>query len=167
MPIFNHILLPVYIINLKERSDRLACVLRQFEDKPEFEINIVDAVKHNIGAIGLWHSIRKCVETGIARGDDFIIICEDDHTFTEHYNRDLFIQNILEAHAQGCDVLSGGIGGFNHAVPITANRYWIDHFWFAPNSNPKKSPFSLTFATQIFKLWQQNFQKKHTYIGTN
>lgn len=126
---FDNIILPVYIINLKERPERLVNVLQQFEDKPEFKLHITEAIRHNIGAVGLWQTMRRCIQEGLENDDDLIIICEDDHTFTEHYNRDVFIQNILGAHEQGCDVLSAGIGGFHHAVPITANRYWVDSFW--------------------------------------
>lgn len=125
---FDNIILPVYIINLKERPERLAHVLQQFEGKPEFELHITEAIKHNIGAVGLWQTMRQCVQAGLNNDDDLIIICEDDHTFTEHYNRDVFIQNILEAHAQGCDVLSGGIGGFNRRK----QRVWISR---------RKNPF--------------------------
>lgn len=61
--------------------------------------------------------------------DDIIIICEDNHTFTEYYNRDTLIRNIIEAGEQGVQLLSGGIGGFGNAVPITSERYWIDWMW--------------------------------------
>lgn len=126
---YTSIMIPTYIINLKERIDRRLHILQEFANKPEFDVRVVDAIKHKTGAVGLWQTIRKCVESGIENDDDLIIVCEDDHKFTEHYDRDIFIQNILEAHEQGCDILSGGIGGFYHAVPITKQRYWIDYFW--------------------------------------
>ncbi|GAB3357754.1 hypothetical protein GCM10027566_21910 [Arachidicoccus ginsenosidivorans] len=37
--------IPTYIINLEERKDRLKSVLKQFENRPEFKLNIVTAVK--------------------------------------------------------------------------------------------------------------------------
>lgn len=39
------------------------------------------------------------------------------------------MENIIHAHEQGADILSGGIGGFGYAVPVDKNRYWIDWFW--------------------------------------
>jgi glycosyl transferase family 25 len=62
----------------------------------------------------------------IKNEDDVIVISEDDHEFTSAYSKELFIKNIMEAHAQGADYLSGGTGGFSFAIPITPNRYWLN-----------------------------------------
>lgn len=59
IPESDDIVIPTYIINLKERTDRLYTILQQFKDKREFEINIIDGIKHEIGAIGLWKSFCK------------------------------------------------------------------------------------------------------------
>ncbi|WP_240646704.1 glycosyltransferase family 25 protein [Chitinophaga rhizosphaerae] len=121
--------LPVYVINLKKRTDRRIHIESQFKDRPEFNVIIVDACEHDYGHIGLWNSLRKVIEIAIQSDDDVIVVCEDDHTFTEHYNKQYLISNILEAHEQGCDILAGGIGGCGSVVPITKNRYWTDWFW--------------------------------------
>lgn len=46
---------------MKSRPDRLAHLQHQFEDKPEFKVTHITAIKHDIGAIGLWESICKAV----------------------------------------------------------------------------------------------------------
>lgn len=145
--IYTDICIPTYIINLKYRTDRLAHVLQQFNSKKEFDIHITEACTHKIGAVGLWQSIVKIIKEVNDGDDDVIIICEDDHSFTKDYNRDRLIQNIIEAASQGVEFLSGGIGGFGNAVPITANRYWIDWFW----------------CTQFIILYRPIFQKILTY----
>lgn len=128
--LFDTITIPTYIINLKYRPSRLAHILTQFDGKPEFDVHVIKACEHKIGAVGLWQSILKAVQIAKDNEDDVMIIVEDDHTFTEHYTRDFLIKNILEAARQGTDILLGGIGGgFSHAVPITKYRYWINHFW--------------------------------------
>lgn len=127
---FSDIMIPTYIINLKHREDRRKSVLKEFDGKPEFDCRIVEACVHEKGNIGLWESIKKTVNIAIQNEDDVIIIVEDDHVFTEHYSRDSFIENIIESNEQGADILSGGIGGgFRFVVPITENRFWINHFW--------------------------------------
>ncbi|MDP9958730.1 hypothetical protein [Chryseobacterium lathyri] len=127
---FDDIMIPTYIINLKHREDRLESVLKEFEGKQEFDCQIIEACEHEKGNIGLWESIRKTVHLAIDNADDVIIIVEDDHIFTEDYDRDFFIENILASNEQGADILSGGIGGgFRFVVPITENRFWINHFW--------------------------------------
>lgn len=140
---WDEISIPTYIINLKERTERLHRVLEEFEGKSEFDIHIIEAFHHKIGAVGLWQSIVKIIKEVIDGEDDLIIICEDDHTFTSHYKKKILIQNILEAAGQGVELLSGGIGGFGNAIPITKNRYWIDSFW----------------CTQFMVLYRPIFQK--------
>jgi hypothetical protein len=150
---FEDISIPTYVINLKSRTDRLEHVFSQFKDKPEFDIQIIEACRNKIGAVGLWQSIVKIINKVIKGDDDLIIICEDDHSFTEHYNKQYLIQNIIDAAEQGVELLSGGIGGFSDAVPITRNRYWIDSFW----------------CTQFIVLYRPIFQKilDETFLDTD
>lgn len=117
--------LPTYVINLPERTERLEHIKLQFENRPEFDVTIVEACKHPVGAVGLWMSIRKVIQMAVDNEDDVIIICEDDHTFTPEYSRDYLFRNLLEANAQGADYLSGGPSTFMDAVPVSANRYWV------------------------------------------
>ena len=103
--------LPVYVINLEERTERRQHIEEQFSDRTEFELTWIKAVKHPIGAVGLWKSMVQAVRKAEENEDDIIVICEDDHTFTPAYNREYLFRNILETEAQGIELLSGGIGG--------------------------------------------------------
>lgn len=125
-----HITLPTYIINLPHRRDRRLHILQQFAGKAEFDIKIVDACTHAIGAVGLWQSILKVIEMAIENDDDVIVICEDDHVFTSDYSKEYLLRNVIGAHLQNADILMGGIGdGFNHALPVAENRIWINEFY--------------------------------------
>lgn len=121
--------IPVYAINLKERTDRRKHLLKEFQNKEEFELTIVDASVHSIGAVGLWHSIVRAVEMAKEKGDDIIILCEDDHFFTKNYSCKLLFKEIVEANVQGTDILLGGICGFGHAIRTGVCRYRVDWFW--------------------------------------
>lgn len=121
--------IPVYVINMKERKERKEHIKKEFRGKEEFQVAFVEACEEPIGAVGLWKSMVKVVKLAIERDDDVIIICEDDHFFTEAYSKEKLFRNIMEAHEQGVDVLSGGIGGFGTAVPVARDRYWVDWFW--------------------------------------
>ncbi|MGH2644694.1 MAG: hypothetical protein ACRDE2_12145, partial [Chitinophagaceae bacterium] len=123
------ITIPTYVINLPERTERRSHILQQFEGKDEFTVEIIEACRHKIGAVGLWLSIKKVIETAQKNDDNVIILCEDDHKFTQSYNRDLLLSNIVRSGGMGCNILSGGIGGFNMALPITEKLFWIDSFW--------------------------------------
>ena len=123
---YNNIIIPTYIINLPERTERRNYIKNQFSGKKEFEITIIEACKHKIGTVGLWLSIRKIIELAIKNEDDVIVICEDNHQFTKHYSKDFFLKNVIEAHNQGADYLSGGTGSFGIAVPVSENRFWVN-----------------------------------------
>lgn len=121
----NTLSIPTYIINLPERTDRRKHILKQFAGKEEFDVTVVEACQHTNGALGLWLSIRKIIELAVLNGDDVIIISEDDHMFTKDYTKEYLLKNILEAHEQGADMLSGGPSAVGHVLPITENRYWV------------------------------------------
>lgn len=121
--------LPTYIINRKVRTDRREHISNEFKDKPEFWVNWIEACEHTNGAVGLWNSIRKIVQEAKKQEYEFILICEDDHFFTEHYTPEYLFSNIFQAKQQGSLLLNGGIGGFGTALPVSPNRYWVDWFW--------------------------------------
>lgn len=125
----NDTYIPVYVINMKDRTERKAHIMKEFENRKEFDVTIVEACIHEKGTIGLWNSIVKVIQLAQKNEDDVIIICEDDHYFTENYSCGLLLKEIQEAYMQGADVLSGGIGGFGQAIQVGYNRYWIDWLW--------------------------------------
>ena len=127
-----NIVIPTYIIHLTERIERQEDIKREFNGKNEFDLTIVEVCRNEMGALGLWESIRKIVQIAIVKDDDVIVISQDDHEFTEHYSRNYLIRNIIEAHAQGADILSGGSSEYNYAVQIATNRFWIHSLLPAP-----------------------------------
>ena len=149
--------LPVYVINLKNREDRRKHIKAQFRGKKEFKLTWIDAVEHPIGAVGLWKSMVKAVETAIENDDDIMIICEDDHTFTSEYSKDYLLASIVGANEQGAELLSGGIGGFGTAVPVASNRYWVDWFWC--------TQFIVVFKPLFQKILDYDFKDTDTADG--
>lgn len=121
--------IPTYIINLKERTDRLKSVLNQFKDRKEFQVTVVPACKNEIGAVGLWNSICGIVKKAKDEDEDCILICEDDHVFTENYHAKDFLRQVMLAGSLGAQLLNGGIGGFGNLVPVKDGLYWCDWFW--------------------------------------
>ena len=149
--------LPVYVINLKDRADRRKHIKAQFRGKKEFKLTWIDAVEHPIGAVGLWKSMVKAVETAIENDDDIMIICEDDHTFISEYSKDYLLASIVGANEQGAELLSGGIGGFGTAVPVASNRYWVDWFWC--------TQFIVVFKPLFQKILDYDFKDTDTADG--
>lgn len=149
---FEYITIPTYVINLKERTERLDHIKKQFEDKPEFDVKIIEACKNTNGAIGLWQSMLKVLNLAMQNDDDVIIICEDDHEFTNDYTKEYLLANIIEAGGQGAEILSGGIGGFGYVVPVTANRMWVNPFL--------STQFVVLYKSIFPKMLKYKFRKK-------
>lgn len=123
--------IPTYVFNLLHREDRRKHIEAQFADKPEFELRWGMTCTHQIGAVGLWQSICKAVTDAEERGeDDVIILCEDDHFFTEHYDRGRFIEQIIKAGKLGTHLLAGGIANFTNAILLKdMGLFWVDWLW--------------------------------------
>lgn len=124
-----NLVIPTYVINLPERNDRRDHIKRQFAGRPEFDITIVEAFRHENGAVGLWHSIRKVIAMALENDDDVIVLCEDDHIFTPAYSRNHLLQNIFLASRQKVDIILGGVSGFDKALVIPGDRFWVNSFF--------------------------------------
>ncbi len=149
--------IPVYAFNLKSRPDRLTHLQQQFKNKPEFKVCIVEAVEHEVGAVGLWMSICKAIRKAQERNEDLIILCEDDHEFTPWYTLEYLLSNVKETYSQGAELLNGGIGGFGNAVPVAANRSCVDWFWC--------TQFIVIFASLFSKILAYEFKVGDTADG--
>ena len=53
-------MLELQCINLKQRPDRMEKIMNIFSDQSYFKVNRFDAIKHDNGAIGCYHSFRNC-----------------------------------------------------------------------------------------------------------
>lgn len=122
-------MIPTFIINLKSRVRRKNNVLKEFYDRPEFDVKIVEAneVKGN-GALGLWRTILSIVAEGMSNNYDYILICEDDHQFTEHYSAKYLQESIQSAIIKNADVLFGGVSWFNTSIDTSENLHWVETF---------------------------------------
>lgn len=149
--------IPTYIINRKIRAERRQHIINEFKDKPEFKIDLVEACEHSNGAVGLWNSIRKIVQKAKEQSQRFILICEDDHFFTENYTSEYLLNNIFQAEQQGALLLNGGIGGFGTALPVAPNRYWIDWFW--------STQFIVIYQPLFDDILDYQFQENDTADG--
>jgi GR25 family glycosyltransferase involved in LPS biosynthesis len=120
--------IPTYIINLESRIERKNNVLNEFKGKDEFDIRIVEAIKHEVGAIGLWETIKHILNDLANKDEEYILICEDDHQFTSSYSKEILFHSIDEAIKEDADTLCGGIHWFNSAVEVSNNLFWVEFF---------------------------------------
>jgi hypothetical protein len=141
--------IPTYVINLKERADRLEHVKRQFQGRKEFELHIVEAIKHKIGAIGLWETMKHILRDLENSSSDYVILCEDDHLFTEAYNSaDLFVV-LNKAIELNADILLGGPSWVNGTLPVSENIFWVEKF--------TGTQFTIVFRKFFKPYWKRTF----------
>lgn len=120
--------IPVYIINLRKRLDRKAHILSEFKDRSEFHVSFINPIIHDIPSISLWKTIKQIVGSIRDCPDEFIIVCEDDHCFSENYNFEEMMKTIIEANKSDADLLLGGVSHFEDAVEITDTMFWLSNF---------------------------------------
>jgi len=124
---YEGMIISTFVLNsLPGSAEHLAEIKERFDNKPEFDISIVDVCPNENSNTGKWMAVRSVIEVAIDYDDDLIILCEDGHLFTEIYSREFLLQNIVEAHAQGAGYLAGGAAGFNYAVQTAKHRFWVD-----------------------------------------
>lgn len=120
--------IPTFIINLKSRPERKEAVLKEFEGKPEFDITIVEAIEHKIGLIGLWQTMKYILKNLVSDTDELILICQDDHQFTEYYSYRALTEGISEAIEMDADTIQGGVSWFQSAFQSSHHLFWIEKF---------------------------------------
>lgn len=120
--------IPVFIINLKKRSDRFQYIIKEFENKVEFNPHVLTAVQNDNGAFGLWQSIIRIIQVAKEQDNSFVIVCEDDHQFTKHYSIEKLSKIIKEAQEKQADVLLGGVSWFCDALQVSTNLFWVNQF---------------------------------------
>ena len=121
--------IPVFVANLNYRKDRKRHILLQFENKLEYNVTILSAYHyHEIGSYNLWLTFRKSVKYALDMNYDYFIFCEDDHSFTEYYSFDLFVNIIDKVVKYNPDVLLGGVSGFRSGIKVSDNLFWVDKF---------------------------------------
>ncbi len=120
--------IPTYIINLKARKDRKKHISKEFADREEFSTTIIEASKHEVGAVGLWSTIQKIIQEAINKHLEYVLICEDDHQFTEAYSKDILFACIYQAQLKNASLLLGGVSWFQDSLQISRYLFWVGKF---------------------------------------
>lgn len=120
--------IPTFVINLRHRTDRKTHILSEFAGRTEFSVKIVEAISHPTGALGLWSTITDIIKSNCEIESQFIILCEDDHKFTEHYHPDTLLLNIRIARELGINLVAGGVSWLRSTFSISSQLYWTESF---------------------------------------
>lgn len=118
----------VIACNLKPRKERLGSLINEFKKTKVLQLQVVNSISNNNGALGLWYTIQQIVKSRININEDFFIFCEDDHQFTAFYDFNYLEDSIREAIELKADILCGGISWFKTAIQVRDNLFWVDKF---------------------------------------
>jgi glycosyl transferase family 25 len=94
----------------------------------EFHVTVVEAIQHEMGLIGLWYTMKNIIRNLIDLDEELILICQDDHQFTEHYSFDIIKDCIEKGKKLDADILLGGVSWFQSAIRSSKYLYWIEKF---------------------------------------
>jgi len=121
--------LNTYVINLPNRKDRLTHILDQFEGYDYFNLIITAAIRDSRGSIGLWKTVKEIFKTEANNdGNEYFLICEDDHLFTDDFDINIFINQIEIGINLQVDVLLGGVSSGRGIIKYNSELIWLDSF---------------------------------------
>lgn len=145
--------IPTFIINLDTRSDRRTHILKEFKERDEFDVNLFSAIESVNGAEGLWLSIQAIVKQAALLELDFVLICEDDHVFTDEYNSERLKKHIQSAIQVNCDILIGGPSSCRgYMFPIDSSSMQVEFF--------TGTQFIIIFKTTYHTIINFQFEKE-------
>lgn len=118
----------VFVINRAARIERKNHIIKQFKNKNEFDVVIFNAIEHEVGSYGLFKSFQTLVSDANSKEMDYIIVCEDDHVFTENYNFENLNLYINWGIENDFDILLGGPSNVQDVVFANDEIYWTNKF---------------------------------------
>ena len=117
-----------YVINLKNRTERLHYITTEFMKFQEFDVKIFPAIEDKNGAFGLYRSFKAIISEVQTMGVGYVIICEDDHKFTANFDMDLLNKYIEIGCHSGMDILLGGPSSIHDLIFVNDDLLWVDGF---------------------------------------
>jgi len=120
--------IPTYVINLKKRTDRKSHILKEFAGRTEFYLHIIVVEEGEIAPIELWNTIKYILRNLVSPDEEYIIVCQDDHSFTEDYRKELLFKAIIDAQKREAAILMGGVSWFDTALQISPDLFVVDKF---------------------------------------
>jgi hypothetical protein len=121
--------LPVFAINCTDRESMNQRIKLNFENRDGFLLDRLYSTEHPSSA-WVWETLTDIFKRSLGASNDFVIICNEQHVFSNQFEYKYLIKNIIEGYCQNADVLCGGIdGGASYAMKISENRFWLNSFF--------------------------------------
>jgi hypothetical protein len=118
----------LYVINLKNRTDRWESIQKHFM---RFNIIRIEAIKHEIGMIGCFLSHQKCIKFAKDSNMDYICVLEDDcipFGDIDIYDKLLLVKEYLDTKNDWNLFVGGGTGIWDGHIVKKLNYDKLDLF---------------------------------------
>lgn len=115
-----------FAINVPKRKDRYNHIVSIFSEYTLFDFQVIKCAPHKRGNVSLWLTIKQIIQEN--KNEPYVIICEDDHYFTDDFSEEKLLEYIEKAQKLGADILSGGVSWFDIAVQINTDFFWLKTF---------------------------------------
>lgn len=116
----------VLCLNLANRLDRNKSIIDQFSDKAIFDLKIINPIPDTNPKRSIWVTLQ-CI-THQLMNEEFFILCEDDHIFTNYFNEKEFLSLIKKVKNLCPDILSGGMSWVDIPIEICNNIFCVEKF---------------------------------------
>ena len=117
----------LFVINKKEDTKRLETINKTFK---RYDLNIVEAINHEIGWKGCFLSHKKCLTMAKNLKMKYIIVIEDDCKPTDNFDNNLNeILIYLNNNTEEWDIFLGGVTNvwcYNNLIKLNTNLNLIN-----------------------------------------
>lgn len=151
--IFN---IPTYIICNNNTNNNIS-IKHEFSEREEFELHVINIGIKDI-ASNIWIELRKIIKQKKAEAnDDVIIICTDWHRFSENYNYNTLINNIINGAELGAQIIFGGCENVLDIIHVKDNLFWTNKI--------KESAFIIIFRSAFDTIIRSRRHKNETFTN--
>lgn len=120
--------IPTYIMPLQTLYDNER-LKAEFKDKNEYNLKFVPLVKVAKEPIDRLNTLKNIVREAQIADEDFILVCDDKHTFTSDYSFSEFKKAIIKAYYLNTKMLlCGFLGEGNNILFLNSSLFWLDSF---------------------------------------
>jgi GR25 family glycosyltransferase involved in LPS biosynthesis len=122
-------MIDLFVINLIDCKNRREQIIQDFSSYKDIQLNFVEGIRHENGAIGCFLSFKKCIKIAKENNMKYIIILEDDCLPMNNFeNRLKKLLTYLESN-DNWDIFLGGVKKcnkvFNKTPILDENLYYI------------------------------------------
>ena len=122
----NYYPIPTFI--LIQQSNNIENVKKEFTGRDEFAVNIIEHISDGQRMDNLKGTVRSIIQNASEINTEYIIVCKDNHQFSDGYSKEVLYRSIQCAKELKADILCGGLSIFKSVFRISEDVFWVEDF---------------------------------------